>query len=72
MVIVIPIAHSGLSIVGIQQLEYRWDNPEKFTFFTMSNQGYVKFCNTTPFWINFEKFELATFYQSKHLGSFVV
>ncbi|MFQ5476412.1 MAG: thr operon leader peptide [Nitrosopumilus sp.] len=71
-VIVIPIAHSGLSIIGIQQVEYRWDNPGQFSFFKMMNKGDIEFCNTMPFWISFEKLELSTFYQSKHLGSFVV
>jgi len=72
VIIVIPFAYSGLSILGVQQLEYRWDNPGEFTFFTMFNQGEMEFCNTMPFWTSFQKFEIATFYQSKHLGSFVV
>jgi len=72
VIIVIPFAYSGLSIVGTQQLEYRWDNPGEFTFFTMLNQGEMEFCNTMPFWTSFQKFEISTFYQSKHLGSFVV
>jgi len=72
IVIVIPFAYSGLSILGAQQLEYRWDNPGEFTFFTMLNQGEMEFCNTMPFWTSFQKFEIAIFYQSDHLGSFVV
>ncbi len=72
VIIVIPFAYSGLSIVGAQQLEYRWDNPGEFTFFTMFNQGEMEFCNTMPFWTSFQKFEIEAFYQSKHLGSFVV
>ncbi len=72
VIIIIPFAHSGLSIVGAQQLEYRWDNPGEFTFFTMLNQGEMEFCNTMPFWTSFKKFEISTFYQSEHLGSFVV
>jgi len=72
VIIVIPFAYSGLNIVGAQQLEYRWDNPGEFTFFTMLNQGEMEFCNTMPFWTSFQKFEIATFYQSEHLGSFVV
>ena len=72
VIIIIPFAYSGLSIVGAQQLEYRWDNPGEFTFFTMLNDGEMEFCNTIPFWISLQKFEIATFYQSKHLGSFVV
>ena len=72
IVIVIPFAYAGLSIVGVQQLEYRWDNPGEFTFFTMLNQGEMEFCNAIPFWITFQKFEISTFYQSDILGSFVV
>ena len=71
-IIIISIGHSGLSIIGAQQLEYRWDNPGEFTFFTMLNQGEMEFCNTMPFWITLQKFEISTFYQSEHLGSFVV
>jgi len=72
IVIVTPFAYSGLSIVGAQQLEYRWDNPGEFTFFTMLNQGEMEFCNTIPFWITIQKFEISTFYQSGHLGSLIV
>lgn len=70
-IIVIPFAHSGLSILGTQQLEYRWHFPGDFSFFTMSNHGEIEFCNAMPFWTSFQKFEIATFYNGKHLGSFV-
>lgn len=72
VVIITPFAYSALSIVGVQQLEYRWDNPGEFTFFTMYNQGEIEFCNKMPFWTSLQKFEIAPFYQSKQLGSFVV
>ena len=72
IVIVTPFVYSGLSIVGVQQLEYRWDNPGEFTFFTMLNQGEMEFCNAIPFWVTFQKFEISTFYQSDILGSFIV
>lgn len=72
IVIITPIAYSGLSIIGVQQLEYRWDNPGEFNFFTMLNEGETEFCNTMPFWITFQKFEISAFYQSDHLGSFTV
>ena len=72
IVIVTPITYSGLSVIGVQQLEYRWDNPGEFTFFTMLNHGEMEFCNTIPFWISIQKFEIETFYQSDTLGSFTV
>ena len=72
IVIIIPFAYFALSVIGVQQLEYRWNNPGEFTFFTMLNHGEMEFCNAIPFWISFEKFEISTFYQSDHLGSFTV
>lgn len=71
-IIVVPFLHSGLSIVGVQQLEYRWYSPGSFNFFTMSNSGNMEFCNTMPVWTSFQSFEVATFYDATHLGSFVV
>ena len=72
IVIIIPFAYSGFSIIGAEQMEYRWHSPGKFSFFTMSNHGEMEFCNTLPMWTSFQKLEIATFYQSDHLGSFVV
>ena len=72
IVIIIPFAYSGFSIIGAEQMEYRWYSPGKFSFFTMSNHGEMEFCNTLPMWTSFQKLEIATFYQSDHLGSFIV
>ncbi|MFQ5783122.1 MAG: thr operon leader peptide [Nitrosopumilus sp.] len=71
VIIVVPFAYSGLSIFGAQNLEYRWDNPGQFSFFAMSNSGEMEFCNTMPFWISFQKFEVTPFYQHQPLGTFV-
>ena len=72
IIITIPIVYSISNVVGAQQLEYRWDNPGEFSFFTMLNGGGIEFCNTVPFWMDLQKFEVSTFYQSEHLGSFTV
>jgi len=72
IVIILPFAHSGLSIMGMQQLEYRWDSPGQFSFFTMSNDGEMEFCNPMPFWISFQKLEIIPYYLASDLGSFSV
>lgn len=72
VVIVSPFIYSGLSILGAGQLEFRWNQPGDFSFFTMSNHGEIEFCNTLPIWISFQKFEIGTFYDSEHVGSFIV
>lgn len=72
IVITTPFAYSGSSIISAEQMEYRWHSPGKFSFYTMSNHGEMEFCNALPMWTSFQKLEVATFYQSSHLGSFVV
>lgn len=72
IVIVIPFAHSGLSIIGIDQLEYRWNSPGAFTFFTMSNHGNMEFCNPMPFWISFERLDITSYFETNELGTFSV
>ncbi len=32
----------------------------------------MEFCNSVPFWITFQKFEISAYYQSDILGSFTV
>ena len=72
VIIIVPFAHSGLSAIGVQQLEYRWSGPGSFSFFTMLNHGEVEICNTIPFWTSYQKFEIGAFYQGKYLGSFTI
>jgi len=71
VIIVSVFAYSGLNIIGAQQLEYSWSNPDKFSFFELSNSGEVKLCNNIPFFTSVQKFEVLTYYQGKHMGSFV-
>ena len=72
IVIILPFAHSGLSIIGMQNLEYRWDNPGQFSFFTMSNHGEMELCNSMPFWTSFEKLEITSYFEANYLGSFSI
>jgi len=38
----------------------------------MSNHGEIEFCNSMPFWISFQKLEISTLYNTKHIVSFMV
>ena len=70
--IIVPFAYSGFNIIGANQLEYRWDSPEGFTFFAMSNNGNIEFCNPLPFPTSFQKFEIISFYDAKDIGTFEI
>ena len=71
-VIVIPFLFSGMSVLGAQQLEYRWYSPGEFSFFTMSNHGQMEFCNTLPFWTSFQEFKIMPYYTGTHMGTYTV
>ena len=72
IIIVVPFAYSGLNIMGANQLEYKWDGTEEFSFFAMSNNGDVEFCNTMPFPTSFQKFQIVTFYDAKNIGMYEI
>ena len=56
IIIITPFAYSGLNIIGANQLEYKWNGIEEFSFFAMSNSGDIEFCNPMPFSTSFQKF----------------
>ena len=72
IIIIIPFAYSGLNIIGANQLEYKWNGIEEFSFFAMSNSGDIEFCNPMPFSTSFQKFQITTFYDTKNIGEFEI
>ena len=72
IIIVIPFAYSGLNIIGINELEYKWNSSEEFSFFAMSNSGGIEFCNPTPFPTSFQKFQIISFYDTKNIGTYQI
>ncbi|MFB5605108.1 MAG: thr operon leader peptide [Nitrosarchaeum sp.] len=72
IVIIIPFAYSVLNIYAAEQLQFRWSDQGKFSFFALSNGGEVEFCNTMPYWMSFKKIEINTFYDLKNKGTFTI
>ena len=72
IVIIIPFVYSGLNIIGVNQLEYKWNGSEEFSFFSMSNNGNVEFCNPTAFSTTFDKFQITSFYDAKNIGDYEI
>jgi hypothetical protein len=70
--IIIPFVYSAMNIYAVQQLHYRWGDQNKFSFFDLSNNGEVQFCNAMPYWVSFKKFEINTFYDLNSIGKFAV
>jgi hypothetical protein len=72
IVIVVPFAYSGLNIYAAEQLKFRWSEPEKFDYLSMSNDGKMEFCNPLPYNVNFKNFQIITLYDSHNKGVFTV
>ena len=72
LVIILPFAYSGINIVGAEQLQYKWSGSEGFSFFAMSNNGEVEFCNPMPFSTSFQKFQIGSFYNAKNIGTYEI
>ena len=72
IVIIIPFVYSGLNIYAASQLQYRWSEQDKFSYFEMSNNGDVEFCNVLPYWMNFKKFEITTYYDLQNKGTLTI
>ena len=72
IIIIAPFAYSGLNIIGANELEYKWNGLEGFSFFAMSNSGNMEFCNPMTFSTSFDKFQIATFYDAKNIGVYEI
>jgi hypothetical protein len=72
IIITTPFAYSGLNIIGANQLEYKWNGSEEFSFFAMSNSGDIEFCNPISFPISFQKFQITSFYDGKNIGTYQI
>jgi hypothetical protein len=70
--IISPFAYSGLNIIGANQLEYKWNGVEEFSFFEMSNNGEIEFCNSMPWPTSFQEFKIISFYDGKNIGEFEI
>jgi len=72
IIIITPFAYSGLNIIGANQLEYKWNGIEEFSFFAMSNSGEMEFCNPMQFSTSFQKFQITSFYDVKNIGTYEI
>ena len=72
LIIIAPFAYSGLNIIGAEQLQYKWNDSEEFSFFTMMNNGNIELCNPMPFSISFEELQIGSFYNAKNIGTYEI
>lgn len=67
--IIIPFAYSVMNIYAAEQVKFR-SQPEKFSFFELSNNGKIELCNAVPYPANFKSFQITPFYDGSAKGTF--
>jgi hypothetical protein len=72
LIIISPFAYSVINIIGAEQLQYKWNDSEKFSFFAMMNNGSIELCNPMPLSISFEKLQIGSFYNAKNIGTYEI
>lgn len=67
--IIIPFVYSAMNIYSAEQIKFRWSPPEKFSYFELSNNGSLEFCNSSPLPVNFKSVQITPFYDGKSQGT---
>ena len=68
--IIIPVAYSAMNIYTAEQLKFRWNQPGKFSYFELSNNGKIELCNAVPYPSNLKSFQITPFYDGVSKGTF--
>ena len=68
--IIVPFAYSAMNIYAAEQTKYRWGQPEKFSYFELSNNGQIELCNGSPIPVNFKSFQITPYYEGVTRGTF--
>lgn len=70
IIIAITFVYSGWNIYAINQLQINGTNEDGFRFFEMISDGSIEICNPLPFFVNFNKLSIVTFFDSYNKGTF--
>ncbi|MFB5631210.1 MAG: thr operon leader peptide [Nitrosopumilaceae archaeon] len=68
--IVIPFVYSGWNIYAVNQLQIHDTSEDGFRFFDMISEGKILICNPSPFFVNFNKLNIITYFDSNNKGKF--
>ncbi len=68
--IVVPCLYGIVNVYAAQNIEYRWYGQSDFSLFELTDNGSIEFCNTVPFWSNFERIEMTVLRNDVAIGTF--
>ena len=64
------VGYSLWNVFAIDSLQIASVEEDHFSYFELMNDGQITMCNTLPFFVNVEKFEINMYYDNDHKGTF--
>ena len=64
------VGHSIWNVFAIESLKIASPEQGKFSYFDLMNDGEIVMCNSLPFYVNVEEFQIVIFYDNEHKGTF--
>jgi len=65
-----PFVYSGWNIFGADQLQFKGAEDGRFSYYGMISDREIIVCNTLPFYVNFNRINIVTFFEEENKGSF--
>jgi len=70
VVIASAFGYSGWNIYAADQLQIKWTEEGRFSYFEMINDDDIEICNPLPFFVNFNRFDIVTFFDKEPQGTY--
>ena len=68
IIIAIPFAYSFWNIYALENLQFRGTDDGRFSLFDMINSGSIEVCNPNPFLVNYNEFNIITYFEGREKG----
>ena len=72
LVIASPFVYAVWNIVALDNLELRAAEQGRFSFFEISNGKEIQICNSSPFYVSFDRIDVTMFYEEDNEGTYTV
>lgn len=70
--IAVPFAYSIWNIYALENLQFRGTDAGRFSLFDMIHSGSIEICNPMAFFVNYNKFDIITFFEGNEKGTFTI
>ena len=68
IVIVATVGYSGWNVFAVENLKIASVESGSFSYFDLMNDGKIEICNSLPFYVTLDGFEIVIFYNNENKG----